>query len=515
MADAQPRVLVVDDERFFREAIEEALAEAGIDCDAVSSGAEALEAALDPEVEVVVLDVTLADLSGIEVLRRLRAERPSLRVIVLSAHTDQELVLEALRLDASDYLAKPLHDEELVLAVRRALSAYDVESSWQRLRERVRRLETRSGDLAHWPAARADDVEGFAELAADAAGEVLGASKTSVMLLDAEANELRVVAATGSALEATQMDPVALGEGVAGVALSLGEAVIVDDVYTDTRFSGRSLHDRYETSSLAVVPLRTRERMLGVICATDRVGGVPFGDDELALLRILALPVTSFLAKASEAPAAGPAQEAPAEPGAAPEPEPPADAAAPASAADAELAREICEAMILELEPARLLDRALAAVARRLGGDGAALHLIDNATGELVLEHQNEASVEDRVRLPRNRGLTGVVLQAGTLVATDHPERFPRSDAVGAAAADGEPRPFLCVPLSLRGKVLGAFRAFPEAGADGAARTGELLAATLSAAVRNVLLYRSLLESIDEVAEARREAGGSEARWRS
>ena len=59
--------------------------------------------------------------------------------------------------------------------------------------------------------------------------------------------------------------------------------------------------------------------------------------------------------------------------------------------------------------------------------------------------------------------------------------------------------------MRLRGKVLGVLRAFPSRGAA-PARTGEILAATVSAAVRNVLLYRSLLESIDEVAGARRAA---------
>ena len=506
MANLQPRVLVVDGERFFREAIRDALAGAGFDCNAVASGAEALEAALDPQVGVMVLDVKLADLSGIEVLRRLRAERPSLRVIVLSAHTDQDLVLEALRLDASDYLAKPLHDEELVLAVRRALTAFDVESSWQRLRERVRRLESRMTELVEWPVERADDVDGFAERVADATAEVLGASKSSVMLLESETSELRVVAATGSRIAAPDMDPVALGEGVAGVALSLGEAVIVDDVYTDPRFSGRALHNRYETSSLAVVPLRSAKRLFGVICATDRAGGVPFSDDELALMKILSLPVTAFLDRLAQS-----------------EPEPfellapePVEATAGLSgatagdAADAELAREICEAMILELEPARLLDVALAAVLGRLGGEVMALHLIDNRLGELVRERQAEqGGVSDRARLPRDRGLTGVVLQAGSLVATDHPERDPRFDPEIDTAADGEPRRFLCVPLKLRGKVLGVFRGFPDVGADEAARTGEILGAALSAAVRSVLLYRSLLESIDEVAEARREAATS------
>jgi CheY-like chemotaxis protein/GAF domain-containing protein len=528
MAESRPRVLVVDDERFFREAILEALAEAGIDCDAAESGEEALRIAHDPQVGVVVLDMTLEDISGIEVLRRLRAVRPGLRVIVLSDHTDEELVLEALRLDASDYLAKPLHDEELVLAVRRALGAFDVESSWQRLRERVGRLEARLGELLDGPAARSVDVEAFGALAAKAAAEVLDAGKTSVMRFDDEENELRVIGASGSGLAAAEMDPVALGEGVAGFALALGEPLVVDDVYLDTRFTNRTVRDRYESSSLAVVPLCTEDHLLGVFCATDRPGGAPFGDDDLALLKILARPVTSFLARLSGVAASVEAElrdpdadsedatagsegaettrtEVLAESGV-------ADANADA-AADAELIREICDAMTVEVEPGRLLDGVMAAVARRLAGEVMALHLIDNPTGELALERQAErGEISDRERLPRDRGLTGVVLQTGSQVSTDHPEHDPRFDPEIDTAADGVPRPLLCVPLRLRGKVLGLFRGFPDDGADGAARTGEILGPALSAAVRNVLLYRSLLESIDEVADARREAGSLIAR---
>ena len=73
-------------------------------------------------------------------------------------------------------------------------------------------------------------------------------------------------------------------------------------------------------------------------------------------------------------------------------------------------------------------------------------------------------------------------------------------------ALDGEPRPFLCVPLKLRGKTVGLFRAFPEDRARASARTAEMIGAVLSAAVRSVLLYRSLLATIDDIAVARREA---------
>jgi GAF domain-containing protein len=98
------------------------------------------------------------------------------------------------------------------------------------------------------------------------------------------------------------------------------------------------------------------------------------------------------------------------------------------------------------------------------------------------------------------------VLQTGGLVATDDPAADSRFDPRVDTPSSGAVGPFLCVPVRMRGKVLGVARAFPRDAARASAATGELLAASLSAAIRNVLLYRSLLESIDEVAEARRVA---------
>jgi hypothetical protein len=63
----------------------------------------------------------------------------------------------------------------------------------------------------------------------------------------------------------------------------------------------------------------------------------------------------------------------------------------------------------------------------------------------------------------------------------------------------------LCVPVRLKAKTLGVLRAFASKEGGISARTGEVLTAAISAAVRNVLMYRSLLESVDEVARARRE----------
>ena len=101
-AAAEPRILVVDDERFFREAIRDALGAAGLAVEVAATGAKALELLAERRFAAVVLDLQLPDLHGLEVLRRARALQPELRVVILSAHTEQANVLQALRLGAFD-----------------------------------------------------------------------------------------------------------------------------------------------------------------------------------------------------------------------------------------------------------------------------------------------------------------------------------------------------------------------------------------------------------------------------
>ncbi len=491
------RVLVVDDERFFREAIRDALVEVGIECDTASNGEEALKLARDPDVGAVVLDLGLSGLAGIEVLRQLRAHDPVLRVVALAAQADQGDVLEALRLGACDYLAKPLHDEELVLSVGRALEAHALETRWGRLRGRLQALEVRMAELAVLaretePALRA---ERLADPIAEAVAHALGASKSSMMLLDVEAGELRVAGSVGRELPLHELDVVVVGEGVAGKALATGEAMVVGDLASDRRFDGRPPLARYETTSFAVAPVEGFEQPVGVLCATDRLDGSAFGDEDLTLLRLLALQLGPLLS--------GPAARVEAAPVAAVGDAPPQVRELEPDP-DAELAREVCEAITAEVDPERLFGAALRPVARALPASPVSLYLIDPESGELALEGQCDEGVGDRPALSRERGLTSSVLLTGCLVATDDPQADPRFDPAVDTPEDGAAGPFLCVPLRLRGKVLGVLRAFPRNGASASARTGEVLGAAFSAAVRSALLYRSLLESIDEVAEARR-----------
>ncbi|MCP5060353.1 MAG: response regulator [bacterium] len=493
---SQARVLVVDDERFFREAIRDALEPEGFDVVLVGDGSSALEEATDTTLGVAILDLQLPDLHGLEVFRRLRESRPDLRVIILSAHTDQEYVLEALRLGACDYLAKPLHAEELRLAVGRAIETFDLASSRERLRGRIERLDEALAGLSE---AHSEEVP---TRIVEATAVLVGAARASLLEVDASGSEMRVVAAVGGKQDAAEMEPIAFGEGVAGLLAERGESVCVSEISADLRFGEMVQPERYATGAFAITPVRSRSRSgdhpLGLLCVADPTEASAFDPDDVILLGILAgqLGVRLDALAASESEplrADGPMGEA--------------DERLP------ELARRICEALTAEVEPTRILEAVLRPVGEVLGAAPVSLFLTTPDGSALRREAQWDGGrASDRTQLEGALGLTGSVLDGARLVAAPDPAADPRFEAGVDTPEDGCARPLLCGPLRFRDKTLGVFRVFPERAEDASAQVGEMLVACLSAAIRNVLLYRSLLETIEEVALARCEGQTSSSR---
>jgi len=118
--DAPIRVMVVDDHPMWRDAVARDLTEAGYEVVAtVADGAQALRVAGPARPDVVVLDLQLPDMSGVEVTRGLRAAHPAARVLVLSASGEQQDVLDAVKAGAVGYLLKSAAGPEFLDAVRR------------------------------------------------------------------------------------------------------------------------------------------------------------------------------------------------------------------------------------------------------------------------------------------------------------------------------------------------------------------------------------------------------------
>jgi len=327
---ARPAILVIDASDFFRRAIRESLTAAGHVCRTAPDLEAGADDLADPAVGLVILDLEGAGSNADRAIRSLRSEGAPTRAIVISCHGEQDRVLAALRAGASDYLAKPLHEQELLLSVERALSG--------------------------WRA-------------------------------DREISELRT-----------------------------------------------------------------------------RVGAE---------------------ARASEADL------------------------------DLDLARDLCEAVVASGDPADLPETLLARVAERVSAVGAALYRVEPGQGSFVREAVWKAgSLVDRPWLPAGRGLSGAAASTGVFVACPDPAADPRFDAEVDRPEEGAPGAFLCLPLHFRHRTVGLVRLFLAEGTEPSLRTAEVATAALSAALRSVLLYRSLRSSIDEVARIRRESAARPVRPR-
>jgi two-component system OmpR family response regulator len=129
MADAGPRVLVVDDENNITELVAMALRYEGFSVDTAATGRDALNKATSFKPALILLDVMLPDIDGLEVLRRLGSHTVRPPVIFLTARDATEDKVHGLTLGGDDYVTKPFSVEELVARVRAVLRRNGVDSS--------------------------------------------------------------------------------------------------------------------------------------------------------------------------------------------------------------------------------------------------------------------------------------------------------------------------------------------------------------------------------------------------
>src|SRR5574342_1086841 len=118
MAD---KILVVDDEKIIRESIGYVLKKEGYSVIAAENGKAAYEKALDESFDLVITDVEMPQMKGIELLDKLMHVNPQALVVIITAYGSLETAIAALRRGASDYILKPIEFDELLVKIRRLL----------------------------------------------------------------------------------------------------------------------------------------------------------------------------------------------------------------------------------------------------------------------------------------------------------------------------------------------------------------------------------------------------------
>lgn len=112
------RLLIADDHRMLREGLRRSLEELGFTVLAEArNGAEAVELAVSLQPDIVVMDVTMPELDGVEATRQIKARQPEVRIVVLTMHADQDVLTEAIRAGANGYLVKDCSTDEIAMAI--------------------------------------------------------------------------------------------------------------------------------------------------------------------------------------------------------------------------------------------------------------------------------------------------------------------------------------------------------------------------------------------------------------
>ena len=132
------KLLLIDDEPDILRVLSISLKADGYDVIAADNGAEGLEAFENEKPEIVLTDIKMPGMDGIQVLKKVKTLNPDAEVIIITGHGDIENAIEALKYGASDFINKPVRDEALSIALQRAREKLDIR---QQLKEYTTDLE--------------------------------------------------------------------------------------------------------------------------------------------------------------------------------------------------------------------------------------------------------------------------------------------------------------------------------------------------------------------------------------
>jgi response regulator RpfG family c-di-GMP phosphodiesterase len=133
----RPRLLIVDDNKSVRELLELYLLEAGYQCVVASDGIQGLGALKETDFDLLITDIMMPGISGVELIKKAKTLRPDIATVVVSATTDIDIAVEAINSGAQDYITKPFDPNRLYRTVNQALEVRNLRLENIRYREHL------------------------------------------------------------------------------------------------------------------------------------------------------------------------------------------------------------------------------------------------------------------------------------------------------------------------------------------------------------------------------------------
>lgn len=276
------RILVVDDSAQMRDFMSNVVLRAeGYQVDTARNGAEGLAAALAAPPDLIITDLSMPDMNGLEMLQALREQGSRVPAILMTAEGSEDLAVQALRLGVMDYFVKPFDPEAMVEAAARVLQASSIGSVRTGVPDQ-RRLQALNTLVAVGKSITSLlDIEQILSRVVEAAVYLTQAEEGVLMLVESESGEL-YVRAEKNLTDGLQNMRLRVQDSLAGQVVRTGEPLLV---------SGEGMQQiktRYLVRSLLYVPLKIKERVIGVLGLHNRFTDREISREDVGLMTALA-----------------------------------------------------------------------------------------------------------------------------------------------------------------------------------------------------------------------------------
>lgn len=282
------KILVIDDNQEIRTYLQKKVLEpAGYVFLSASDGSEGLQRALEERPDLILLDLKLPDMYGLEILEALRDHQVEIPVILMTFYGSESIAVRAFRLGVRDYLSKPFESEEVLESISRALTesrlAQELARANDLLKQRVAELVTLH-DLVK-SITSISELDALLNRIVEAAIYITGADEGSLLLSDEKSGEIYMRASKTFGQRAVQNLKTRVEDTLVRNVIRTGEPIMLGDSAEDRLIKVRT---GYLAKSLLYVPLKIREEVIGVLGTINVVSNYIFDQNDLRQLSTLA-----------------------------------------------------------------------------------------------------------------------------------------------------------------------------------------------------------------------------------
>lgn len=300
--DQSAHILIVDDTQNFPQHIAGLLELKGYRSTVVPTGEEALKVLRSTEVNLVITEVLLPAMSGLNLLKLIRESHPEIDVIIVTGMSSDFTAIKALRLGAFDYIVKPLDDEVLLYKVveqsldRQALAREnrrllnDLAEKNQALQEALTMMKTMNMSCAL--IASSLEIGEILRMLVESAVEQVKAQKGYLLLLERNGHAFHMKVCVGIDRDFAKTFSLPREQGISGLVSSSNRPLRLENdipiTLTQRVIEEDPAGDLFSSPGMLSVPLRIKEKVVGVLNVSGRTTGKTFTDADVEFLTTLA-----------------------------------------------------------------------------------------------------------------------------------------------------------------------------------------------------------------------------------